>query len=143
MYVKTVSRFRNRKVIAPLSFICRGALSKSFTWSPVHTNVGLKGWSRNMRNVKLCFEDLQDYQGQPFVIASARGIKAVGIGIRLSTSIVSHEAPVLASEALKDSQEQMSGGLAGSSIIARNCICKGHQGGRHWHSQGQVRTSSR
>ena len=46
------------------------------------TNVGLKGWSRNLRNVKLCFEDLQDYQGQPFVIASARGIKAVGIGIR-------------------------------------------------------------
>ena len=82
MYVKTVSRFRKRKVIAPLTFICRGALSKSFTWSPVHTNVGLKGWSRNLRNVKLCFEDLQDYQGQPFVIASARGIKAVGIGIR-------------------------------------------------------------
>ena len=35
-------------------------------------------------------------------------------------------------------------GLAGLPRAAfRNCICKGHQGGRHWHSQGQVRTSSR
>jgi hypothetical protein len=43
-------------------------------------DVGERGWSTRIRNIKLCFEELPQYQEMHLVVASACGMSAVGLG---------------------------------------------------------------
>ena len=71
--------FKQAKSYCSTQLHLEGKVEKS-VFCESSEDVGVRGWSSRIRNVKLCFEELPQYQEQHLVAASARGIAAIGIG---------------------------------------------------------------